>query len=69
MHTDEVLIALSISAATDTNAQLALEQIPKLSGCQAHTTVMLSTVDLKQFKRLNVQLTSEPKYETKRIYN
>ena len=68
LHTDEVLIALSISAATDDNAQLALEQIPKLSGCQAHTTVMLSTVDIKQFKKLNVQLTSEAKYETKRIY-
>ena len=69
LHTDEVLIALSICAATDTNAQLALEQIPKLSGCQAHTSVMLSTVDIKQFKKLNVQLTSEAKYETKRIYH
>ena len=68
LHTDEVLIALSISAATDANAQLALEQIPKLSGCQAHTSVMLSSVDLKQFKKLNVHLTSEAKYETKRIY-
>lgn len=69
LHTDEVLIALSICAATDTNAKLALEQIPKLSGCQAHTSVMLSSVDIKQFKRLNVQLTSEAKYENKRIYH
>lgn len=69
LHTDEVLIALSICAATDKNAQLALEQIPKLSGCQAHTSVMLSSVDIKQFKRLNIQLTSEAKYENKRIYH
>ena len=69
LHTDEVMIALSICAATDTNAQLALEQIPKLYGCQAHTSVMLSAVDIKQFKKLNIHLTSEPKYETKRIYN
>ena len=69
LHTDEVLIALSISAATDKNAQLALEQIPKLKDCQAHTSVMLSAVDIKQFKRLNVQLTSEAKYENKRIYH
>lgn len=68
LHTDEVMIALSICAATDANAQLALEQIPKLNGCQAHTSVMLSSVDIKQFKKLNVQLTSEAKYETKRIY-
>ena len=69
LHTDEILIALSISAATDPNAQLALEQIPKLAGCQAHTSVMLSSVDIKQFKRLNIQITSEAKYENKRIYH
>ena len=69
LHTDEILIALSICAATDKNAQLALEQIPKLRGCQAHTTVMLSAVDIKQFKRLEVQITSEAKYENKRIYH
>jgi len=69
LHTDEVLIALSISAAADKNAQLALEQLPKLEGCQAHTSVMLSSVDVKQFQRLSVQLTSEAKYENKRIYH
>ena len=69
LHTDEILIALSISAATDPNAQLALEQIPKLAGCQAHTSVMLSSVDIKQFKLLNIHITSEAKYENKRIYH
>ena len=68
LHTDEVLIALSMCAATDMNAQLALEQIPKLQCCQAHSSVMLSTVDIKVFKRLGIQLTSEPKHENKKIY-
>ncbi|MBQ8211445.1 MAG: DUF1846 domain-containing protein [Treponema sp.] len=69
LHTDEVLIALSMCAATDKNAQLALEQIPKLQCCQAHSSVLLSSVDIKVFKRLGIQLTSEPKYENKKIYN
>lgn len=61
LHTDEVLIALSISALTDENAKKALEQLPKLKGCQVHTSVMLSDVDIKIFKKLGVDLTSEPK--------
>lgn len=60
LHTDEVLIALSISAMSDDNARKALEQLPKLKGCQVHTSVMLSEVDIKTFKRLGVDLTSEP---------
>lgn len=69
LHMDEVLIALSISAATNPTANLALEQIPKLKGCQAHTSVMLSEVDIKQFKKLGIQLTSEAKYEQKKLYH
>lgn len=68
LHTDEVLIALSISAATDKNAQLALDQIPNLRGCQAHSSVMLSSVDIKQFKRLSIQLTSEANFENKKFF-
>lgn len=60
LHTDEVLIALSISALTDKNARKALEQLPGLKGCQVHTSVMLSDVDIKTFKKLGVDLTSEP---------
>lgn len=67
LHTDEVLIALSSTAATNKDAQLALEQIPKLKGCQVHTTVMLSQVDVRTFKKLGVELTSEPKYEHNRL--
>ena len=63
LHTDEVLIALSISALTDENAQKALEQLPRLKGCQVHTSVMLSNVDIKTFKKLGVDLTSEPRKE------
>lgn len=60
LHTDEVLIALSINAATDANAQLALDQLEKLRGCQVHSSVMLSSVDTKVFKKLGIELTCEP---------
>lgn len=68
LHTDEVLIALSLSALTDENAKKALEQLPKLAGCQVHTSVMLSEVDIKIFKRLGVDLTSEPVKKQKKTY-
>ena len=68
LHIDEVLIALSISASTDPVAELALNQIPKLKGCQAHTSVMLANVDVRLFQKLSIQTTSEPKYEKKPIY-
>jgi uncharacterized protein (UPF0371 family) len=69
LHTDEVLIALSTSAATDEAARKALQQLSHLSGCQAHTSVMLSEVDIKTCKRLGIQLTMEPKYENNHIYH
>ncbi len=69
LHTDEVLIALSMCAATDLNAQKALDQLSKLKGCQAHTSVMLSRVDISSFQKLGVDLTSEPIYEHAKIYH
>ncbi len=70
LHTDEILIALSVSATTNPDAKLALKQITKLRGCEAHTSVLLSGVDEKTFKRLGIHLTSEPKYEENdRIYH
>ena len=69
LHTDEVLIALSMSAATDPVAKKALDQLPKLRGCQVHTSVMLSDVDIKVFHKLGVELTSEPVYEHKKLYH
>ncbi len=65
LHTDEVLIALSVSAASDPDAQKALDQLPKLMGCQVHTSVMLSSVDMKVFQKLSIQATYEAKYEKK----
>lgn len=64
LHTDEVLVALSVTAASDPTAKLAMEQMPKLSGCQMHTSVMLSDVDSKTLKRLGVDLTCEPVRES-----
>ena len=63
LHTDETLIALSISAATNPTAELAMEQLSALRGCEVHSTVILSSVDEKTFKRLGVNLTCEPKYK------
>ena len=63
LHTDEVLIALSISAATDPAAEKAMEQLSKLRGCDVHSTVILSAVDEKVFKRLGVNLTCQPKFK------
>lgn len=68
LHTDEVLIALSSSAATSDVAKKALEQLPKLKGCQVHSSVMLSSVDRTIFQKLAVQLTCEPVYEHKKLY-
>lgn len=68
LHTDEVLIALSSTAATSDLAKLALAQLPKLKDRQVHSSVMLSSVDKKVFKKLGVQLTCEAIYEHKKLY-
>ena len=63
LHTDEILIALSICAATDPKAEQAMEQLSKLRGCEVHSSVILSAVDEKTFKRLGVNLTCQPQYK------
>ena len=63
LHTDEVLLALSICAATNPLAELAMEQLAKLRGCEVHSSVILSPVDEKVFKRLGVNLTCQPQYK------
>ena len=63
LHTDETLIALSISASTDPKAEQAMEQLSKLRGCDVHSSVILSSVDVNTFKRLGVNLTCEPRYK------
>ncbi len=70
LHTDEILIALSSTAASSEEARVAMEQLPKLKGCEAHSTVLLSSVDEQMFKRLGIQLTCEPRYEQEdRMYH
>ena len=65
LHTDEILVALSICAATDPVAESAMEQLENLRGCEVHSSVMLAQIDEKIFKRLGVNLTCEPSYKTR----
>lgn len=60
LHTDEVLVALAMLSKSDENCKKAIEVLPKFEGCQVHTTVMLSEVDRKIFKKLGVDVTCEP---------
>lgn len=69
LHTDEILIALSICAATNPTAALALQQLPKLRGCEAHSTVILSRVDENVFQRLGVNITCEPQYQSNKLFH
>ena len=69
LHADEILIALAISATTNPMAALAMEQLHKLKGCQAHISVIVSTVDKNIYRKLGIDLTFEPVYETKKLFH
>ena len=69
LHTDELLIALAICAVTNPLAELATDQLGKLRGCEAHSTVILSRVDENLFQKLGVNITYEPKYQAKKLYH
>ncbi len=69
LHTDEVLIALSVSASADARAQAALEHLKSLRGCDAHTTTILGSVDEGIFRSLGVLVSSEPQYWRKALYH
>ena len=69
LHTDELLIALSICAVTNPLAELAIDQLNKLRGCEAHSSVILSRVDENLFSKLGVNMTYEPKYQAKKLYH
>ncbi len=69
LHMDEVLEALSICALTDYNAKIALEKLPLLKHCEVHASVILAQVDLDIFRRLGINLTMEPVYQTKKLYH
>ena len=68
LHSDETLIALAVNAATDENAEKALQALPKLRGCDAHLTVIPSEIDIEVFRRLNINLTCEPKYQGTKLF-
>lgn len=69
LHTDEILLALCICATENPTAQLALDQLKKLEGSEMHSSVMLSSVDLKIFRRLKVNVTCEPVYQKQKLYH
>ena len=69
LHSDEVLIALASSANQEPKAAKALEQLAALKGCQAHCSVILSPADATTYKKLGLQLTCEPKYQTNKLYH
>ncbi len=69
LHTDEVLVALSICAATNENAKKAIDALQLLKGLEAHSTVILSQVDMNVFKKLGINITCEPKYQSKSFYH
>ena len=69
LHTDEVLIALSISAVNNSLAKAAMEAIPALRNAEVHSTVILSQVDASTFRKLGVNLSCEPRYQTKKLFH
>ncbi len=69
LHTDEVLIALAITAATSDEAKRAMEALASLKNAQLHSSVILSPVDVATFRKLGVHLTCEPAYQTKKLFH
>jgi len=69
LHSDEILIALSICAATNPTAALAMEQLDKLSGAEAHSSVILARVDNDMYRKLGINFTCEPRYQSKNLYH
>ena len=69
LHTDEILLALSICAATNPTAEIAMEQLSALKNCEMHSTVILSQVDVNLLRKLGINLTCEPVYQSNRLYH
>ena len=69
LHTDEVLIALAINSRTSEYSFKSLQALKKLKGCEVHSTVILSDVDINTFKKLGMNLTMDPIYQTKKLYH
>ncbi|MDO4744906.1 MAG: DUF1846 family protein, partial [Clostridia bacterium] len=69
LHIDETLIALAISATTNETAAKAFAKLEDLRGAEAHSSVILSPIDDSTFKKLGINLTCEPVYQTKKLYH
>ncbi|MBR2296696.1 MAG: DUF1846 domain-containing protein [Clostridia bacterium] len=69
LHTDEVLIALAITAATSPEAKRAMEALAQLKNAELHSSVILSPVDVATFRKLGINLTCEPQYQTKKLFH
>ena len=69
LHLNEILIALSVTAVNNENAKKALDCVPQLSGLEAHSSVILSTVDSNVLKNLGINMTCEAQYETRKLYH
>ena len=69
LHLNEILIALALASFTDPNAKKAIDQLDNLSGLEAHSSVILSQIDEGVFKKLGINLTCEPHYESKKLYH
>ena len=69
LHTDELLIALAICSVTNPMAGCAIEQLDKLKGCEAHSSVILSHVDADLFKKLGINISFEPRYQAKKLFH
>ena len=69
LHLDELLIALSILARTDKNAEKAFSMLPKLRGCDVHSSVIISVVDENVYKKLGMNISSEPEHQTKCLFH
>ena len=69
LHTDEVLIALAISAVNSESADKAMKALPALAHAEVHSTVILSEVDASTFRKLGMQLSCEPQYQTKKLFH
>ncbi len=69
LHIDEILIALAIAALTNDAAKQAYAQLPRVSGLEVHSSVILSQVDVRIFQKLGINLTCEPNYHSKKLYH
>ena len=69
LHTDEILLALSICAVTNPLAKMALGQLKKLRGCEAHASVILSSVDERTLRKLGINLTCDPRHDSQKLFH